>query len=200
MKLFAYEIKNYKIEIPERENAKVINFRIVALTGECILYFSKQEKYPEEGKNEALVNVKNVNFSQLSVETYNLSLDLTKKSRYNEVYIGAVALEYSVVDIYAEVVYKDDNKNFLVISDEVIKANRLTTRLITEKDYQKDHQLKKDIYYKNFRFSFPKEFAQQESLNITVNCKNMGLSICAQKGEQFDFEKKCDFSSSSDNL
>ena len=73
-------------------------------------------------------------------------------------------------------------------------------RLIEEYNYLLDNN-KVDIYYKNFKFITPVEYEKIESFNITINSNHLGLFICVQKGEdKFDFNKGCDYSSSTENL
>lgn len=196
--IFPYEYRQFHMLLKNQENISGVKFKVVSLYGKCDLYFSTSNPSPNEDLHEGKISVDNKNISSIALKSYDLSLKFPTYQTTENVFIAIQAYEYTIIDIYSEEVLESEGINNLKI--EILTPNKMVFRSIQEKDYFLNNQ-KVDIYYKNFQFVLPHLYEHIESFNVTINSNHLGLYICVQQGQvQFDFNRECDFTSSTENL
>ena len=191
----------FDYEPEEVGESPIVQFKIISLTGECNLYFSKNNLFPDVDSNDAMIKITDTDFSALRTKMYNATLAFENLGDQEEVgvFVSIESETSCAFDITAHVLTKKEESNY----QENIKDSVNYVRSIESFDVFEDGS-KGKVYFKNFKFAFSSNSFKKtppEFLDITVNSLASNLTICVQKDvETFDRTRSCDYSSQTDHL
>lgn len=194
--LYKNQSKTYRVALGDvPADHEQLNLRCNILTGSVMIYGSFSEMFPSRERSDLSMALRvgisdHLQQSQQHV-VVDLPADRAQSGQPMRLFLQLRSDEYSVVECYATT---GDRNHFLQQSERV-QLGRVLNREM--QDVDKRNINNKEYRIKNFLFEVP---SAQESYFVNVNSENLGLTICANLGDQFDFDKGCSLSSKSDSL
>ena len=190
VELSANETNNISLALNpyQLQNNKFIVFKMVALTGNCEVYFSWTNKNPNKNDFDGFIFMKNDDDQSIKSQKYTQFLELAKNDGSNDLYISATGKTYCLFDIYAFLV---QNYSEAVSNSEKLKLNKLTTRNIDSDSMTKMGN--DDVYFASFYLDLPNNISKGEDIKILMNSNILGIELCVQiEKTDFDPKAQCD--------
>jgi hypothetical protein len=209
LKLNPEEKSYFKVDVTKMlgsESITALYVKVIAISGNADVYFSKTNYHPDPSDNEALINIRDNNLSTLRTQAHDALVNLNghygpeSDSEEKYIYIGVESQTYSVLDLYLEFVgpttYNDH---------EFIKESNVLHRKITQSRFWQNHTTGDKTYYTNFHFKIPQvgelTYYALPRINIGLNSQVNGLKICVQENTaEFDVTAPCTFESTTEHL
>ena len=175
-----------------------LQVKVVAITGSCNIYVSKDNKYPDKNDNEANLIFRNDNFMSVRTSEKIATVDFEDWGAYASLFVTIQSEEYCVVDIYAQKLNGDGKSSD---SNEILSLGKMVKRKITKENFvERLSDSTKHIFAREFFFRDQENNGDHLSkgTKVTVNSNVIGLKICLQKNKkQFVAESPCDIESES---
>ena len=172
----------------ELDKFKLIIFKVICLTGDSDIYFSKTNTNPNQGDYDNFLEIKSDEGPIMKTKLYKTDIFLDHLFE-NSVYFSINAKEFTVLEIYIDAVESIENE-----LAENLQLDTVENRILSRDKFFKDEN--GFVYYQNFNFQFDNFSISNNFFEISINTNIQGIIICVQKNKKiFDSSAKCDFSS-----
>lgn len=177
----------------EIDKFKLIVFKVICLSGDSDIYFSKTNTDPNKDDFDRILEIKSDKGPILKTKLYNVNIVLDHLLN-DSIFYSIEAKEFSVLEIYVDVVESIEKE-----LAENLQLNKVQNRILSRDRFFK---IQDDfIYYKNFNFQFDDTNIDDNFLEISINTNIPGIIINVQKNrKEFDPSIKCDFASNTEIL
>ena len=174
---------------------RLIQAKVVAITGSSRIYFSRFNAYPDEYDNEGFLEFSNEHFMSVRTSEKKVKIPLDTKGQFKSLFISVQASNYTVLDFYLQTLEtardKDDKKEHLT-------KGKMIRRMLNVDDLDKNKSKSgKSQYLKNFMLEIDYEgFKRDGHIKVVLNSNVIGLHLCLQKDhELINLSRPCDVTS-----